>query len=287
MKIKPSNLSMILLILLFGGILAGSSLGIWKTESSKEPARYIEGIFEGSYNPKDIRGSYTFEEISTLFEIPIEDLANAFQLSPEINAFSFQCKGLESLYSTSKENGFEVGTDSVRMFVALYKGLPYELDGAYLPESAADILRNLNILTEEQSDYLEAHTVNLFASDTDMLQTTEFQDNNEESQNTDTAAIAEKSNIGTDTVKSSIQAENVQETPSYQPENDEKQSTEKLVKGNTTFREVLDWGLSKESIEEILGSPIPNPAMTIRDFCTQEGIEFSEIKASLQQMLDQ
>ena len=53
----------------------------------------------------------------------------------------------------------EVGTASVRLFVAFYLGLPFDLStDIYLPESAAAILGERS-LTPEQAAYLAAHTL--------------------------------------------------------------------------------------------------------------------------------
>ncbi len=68
----------------------------------------------------------------------------------------FRSKSLEEIYADSE---FEIGTASVRLFVAFYNGLPFDLStDIYLPEEAAGLLKERN-LTPEQLTYLEAHTV--------------------------------------------------------------------------------------------------------------------------------
>ena len=69
MKIKIRFLAVIVPVILFGGILASAAAGVWSTSTDKKPATYASGDFAGEYNPADIRGSYTFEEISGLFGI--------------------------------------------------------------------------------------------------------------------------------------------------------------------------------------------------------------------------
>ncbi len=54
----------------------------------------------------------------------------------------------------------------------------------------------------------------------------------------------------------------------------------------TTFQEVLDWGVSQSVIEQILGTPMPNPLTTIKDFCTAQGLSFETVKAQLQAEVD-
>jgi len=59
------------------------------------------------------------------------------------------------------------------------------------------------------------------------------------------------------------------------------------VKGKTTFGELLSWGVSKETIEQILGRPIGKAGDTVRDYCIENGIEFSSVKDALQAATDQ
>ena len=60
------------------------------------------------------------------------------------------------------------------------------------------------------------------------------------------------------------------------------ESAERIIKGKTTFKEVLDWGLPREEIEAVIGGELPATGMTIRDFASQKGLEFSTIKVALQ-----
>jgi len=63
-------------------------------------------------------------------------------------------------------------------------------------------------------------------------------------------------------------------------------STEIVIKGNTTFGNLLDWGIPEEEIEVIIGEKLPATVMTIRDFASQKGLDFGHIKAPLQAKLD-
>ena len=160
MKLKSNVLTIAVLAILFGGILLSSSLGWWQTESSKEAATFTEGEFAGMPNPADIRGSYTFGDVQANFGVPAELLAQAFQVEITDSA-AFPVKELEAQY---EDSAAEIGTASVRLFVALYTGLPYDLtvETSYLPESAVQILQTRE-LTVEQNDYLSSHTVALDA----------------------------------------------------------------------------------------------------------------------------
>ncbi len=54
------------------------------------------------------------------------------------------------------------------------------------------------------------------------------------------------------------------------------------VTGKTTLQELLDWGVSKEALQRILGSDLPAPSTVIKDFVTSKGLEFTTIKTLLQ-----
>jgi hypothetical protein len=139
MKLNSKILAVIIVVILFGGITFTTLMGWWATETSKVPAKYTEGEAAGEYNPADIRGSYTFGDVSTVFNIPIEDLAAAFNLPAAPDPAGVALKTLEDIYGDLPT---EIGTASVRLFTAWYLGLPYQPeDTDYLPLSAADILR--------------------------------------------------------------------------------------------------------------------------------------------------
>lgn len=160
MKINQFFLSIAIVIIMFGTISATSALGLWHTTSTKVPATYLSGQASGLYNPADIRGSYTFGEISDLFGIPLKDLGNAFAIENENSFQEFQCKELESIYVSVNTDLKSVGTDSVGIFVALFKGLPIELnDSIYLPNTAEVILINAGKLTTDQRAFVSSHLV--------------------------------------------------------------------------------------------------------------------------------
>lgn len=258
-KLKPFSLAIAIIVLMFGGIAVGGSMNYWVTKSSKVPATYTSGEFKGVYNPADIRGSYSFEDIGKNFEIPVEHLAIAFGLSDDIDTNSYQCKKLESDYAIAAEKGFEIGTDSVRIFVALYKGLPIELEDTYIPAAAYQVLKDNANLTQEQINYLDAHTVDI--SKLEAVQAAEAP-------------------------SAAAPAEDPQNQENGTKETDGYNSADQLVKGKTTFAELMDWGVSKEEIEQVLGTEMPNAALTVRDFCAQQGMEFSAIKEALQNIVD-
>ena len=148
MNLTSKPLAAIILVVFFGGIALTTATGWWQTTSSKEAATYTEGEFAGQSNPADIRGSYTFGDVEKNFGIPSAILAQAFLIESNDPA-TFAVKGLEEIYAASE---FEIGTGSVRLFVAFYNGLPIDLTAdTYLPEEAAVLLKERN-LTPEQCD---------------------------------------------------------------------------------------------------------------------------------------
>ncbi|GAA0720384.1 hypothetical protein GCM10008905_09500 [Clostridium malenominatum] len=157
-KINKKFMALTLIVLFFGGIEVSKSLDLWQTESSKVPVAFKEGAFKGEFNPADIRGSYSFSNVSQSFDIPLNALVEAFVVD-EKEAQTFKNKDLETKYANLPN---EIGTGSVRLFVALYKGLPYDLnEDTYLLEPAVKILKEKGSLTEEQIKYIDNHVVNL------------------------------------------------------------------------------------------------------------------------------
>jgi hypothetical protein len=249
MKLPSKSLALAILVILFGGIMATTAMNWWITESSKVPAVYTEGEVAGEYNPADIRGSYTFGEISDLFEIPLSDLGAAFQIPTDMDAASFELKSLETLYAGLPQ---EIGSSSVRLFVALYKGLPYDLTSEYtflLPQ-AVGILQREGQLSAEQEEYLKTHIVNPSST-----------------------AISEPA---------------LEETalPASTTAPTSEEATDRTVKGSTTFQNLLDWGVAQSEIEFILGESMPAAETVIKNYYTEKGLEFSTVKSALQAAVD-
>jgi hypothetical protein len=243
MKLKSIPLAIILFVILFGGIALTTALNWWQTEGSKQPARFESGEAAGEFNPADIRGSYTFGDIERAFGVPSADLAAAFAIETEDPA-AFAIKDLESIYAELAAAGTEIGTTSVRYFVALYTGLPYTLTGdVYLLRPAVEMLIARGGLTDEQTAYLLAHTVEVPA-----------------------AVVEPIENVPT--------IEHVES------------AEDRTVKGKTTFAEVLDWGVPEETIVEIIGGPLPNPLVKVKDYCQEQGLPFETVKLALQAEID-
>lgn len=256
MKLTSKPLAIILVVLMFAGIFFSKVQGWWETESTKEAAVYTEGEFEGQANPADIRGSYTFGDVEKNFNVSAELLVDAFGVQTNDPA-TYPVKSLEEMYLTSPQ---EVGTASVRLFVAFYLGLPFDLStDIFLPQSAAEIL-NTRDLTSVNKAYLDDHIVPNLNSEI-LLTAPAPQPQSEETISDVEVPVA---------------------TEEHSPIVEEG-----VIKGKTTFAELLNWGLEAEKIEEILGVQMPlATGMTVKDFCTQNGLSIETIKADLQSELD-
>jgi hypothetical protein len=221
-------------------------MGWWATESTKEPITFTEGEFAGQANPADIRGSYTFGDISKSFDVTPEILAQAFAVV-EANPSTFAVKELEAVYLNS---GFEIGTASVRLFVAYYAGLPFDTAGQeiYMPESATEILLARGALTPEQIAYLETHTVK--------------------------------------TDEDPPVAETIVDVTPVSVETSSTSGEEYMVKGKTTFGELIAWGVLQENVEWLIGAPMPAPAMKVKDYANAKGLDFETLKVNLQTEVD-
>lgn len=245
---KQKTLALLTLGVIFGGIFLTMIVGAWTTENTKTPARYTTGSAEGEYNPEDIRGSYTLDEVATLFDIPAEVLITAFNLPQDTNPETFKTKDLESLYSIETAD-VEVGNESVQVFVALYKDLPMVLTDTYLPTQAVDLLLSLDrAWPQETIDYLNTHSVIVSISDTSNTTTS--------SQESTTASTTEATT----------------------------EHEEPLIKGTTTFQQLLDAGIEKAQIEAIIGASMPPTNQLVKDYCVENGLSFSEVKTAIEEL---
>lgn len=244
MTISSKALAIIVLVMMFGGIFFSSAMGWWITESTKEPVTFTEGEFAGQANPADIRGSYTFGDIANSFEVSPETLAEAFDIK-EADPAVFAVKDLEAIYLDS---GFEIGTASVRLFVAYYAGLPFDTTDQeiFVPQTAADLLLAKGNLTTQQNSYLQSHTVAVSGGSAPDMPAEEI-----------------------------LPVESSSTT-----------SEENLVKGKTTFGELLTWGVSQENIEQLIGASMPDPAMKVKDYAAANGLDFETLKVALQAEVD-
>lgn len=242
MKVRARTAALILPLFFLLGIGSSIVSGYWRTESSKQPFRYTEGEMAGEYNPADIRGSYSLADLEAVFTISVETLAKAFGAGDHKDPSSLKIKEFEEAFGMI--DGMEVGTDSMRLFIALYLNRPYiPEEGTALPQPAYNILKNEGNSSPDQLTLYEDRVISL-----DSVQLSEGEEDNDYDKDIELLEI----------------------------------------KGKTTFTELLDCGITEDQIVDALGGlPMGVRVMSVRDYCRDQGVEFSEVKAKLQDILDQ
>lgn len=234
LKGKTVGYTVILLFIL--GIGGTMLFNVWNIEASKVPVKISEGAFAGESDPGDIRGSYTLEDINSAFNVPVDAMVKAFALMDIANPKDFKLKQLEETYHF--DGDIEVGTDSFRLFVALYLGIPYT------PEETTRLLRPAYSLLKD----MVSQENGIFIS-----------------------------SILVDAADGLTEAVDIE--PTHIEDSSKDVSLE--ITGKTTFNDVLNLGLSKATIENILGSLPTDLNMTIRDYSSEKEIGFSDVKAQL------
>lgn len=156
------------LIVIFGGVLLADLLGVWHTESNKEPMKFTSGAYEGQSNPDDIRGSYTFSDIENAFGVEASLIAEAFGVNTD-DPGAIKAKDIEEIYSGLDEE-LEIGTGSVKRFVAIYTQLPYDGEDL-LPLSAVVVLKSEGKWTDEIAGDMDGYILENETIDLDVLDT--------------------------------------------------------------------------------------------------------------------
>lgn len=223
MRLNSGILAVLIISLFALGIGGTMAFNLWHTESSKNPVLIKEGEFAGLPNPSDIRGSYTLEDISNAFNIPINDLAQAFGVSE--NKAAFQVKQLEEIYENTLKD-FEIGTDSVRLFTALYLGLPHTAESTTaLPQTALDLLVAKNKINDIKAAEFQKISFDL----------TNIQKQDSETSNTHDSTLEDRTIKGKttfyDLISWGVSQREIEEVVG-----------EKIVSGSTTIR---DWAMKK------------------------------------------
>jgi len=258
MRVKSGAMALIVVIVFVAGIGGSMAFNLWKTTSDKEPAKYREGALAGKANPADIRGSYALSDIVAAFDVPLADLARAFGAEKEKDPAAFQVKSLEGRFPVDA-SGKEIGTDSVRLFVALYRGLPITAAAnTGLPAAAAEILLAKAPLDAAGIADVKARTAGAVAG----------------AAATAAPATAASAPAAKEPAAGSGTATKTEPT------------ADRTIKGSTTFQNILDWGAAKQDIEKVLGGPMGAASTVVKDFATAKGIEFSTVKTALQALVD-
>lgn len=278
MEIRSKTLGVIIAIVIFGGIMGASALGLWKTEAVRTPAKLQisesvgetagENVETGAYDPAGIRGNHRFGEISEMFDIPLETLSRAFALPADVDPATFQNQDFDTIYPEFGGEQ-EIGNGSIKWFVALYTGLPFEFEddeeATYLLRPAVDILKSQADLSAEQIAYLDTYTIEIkVESEPVIISTPE-----DEPPSSDEADSEETDDEADDHAEQTVRKQD-----------------EMIVAGRTTFADLLSWGVPAEQIEILIGGEIPNRLMLVQVYCTDNGLSFGNIKMELQAEVD-
>ena len=173
MKIKSMHILLAIIIIIGGGILLASQLGLYSTTRVKSPRKTAEGV----YDIADIRGSHTLAEIEEYYQVPASSAIEAFGLRPDTNPTLFQLKDMKEIFKPVELEGEEyiVETDTVKVFTSLYLKIPYVSDETfYLPEKTVNYLIENDKLTGEEKEYWQGHTFKLEYLDSKYLTASEF-----------------------------------------------------------------------------------------------------------------
>jgi hypothetical protein len=282
-RIKTTALGLAIVAAMFGGIAISMAAGYWKTESTKEPVKIKEGEFAGLPNPADVRGSYTWDDVAKAFAIPVEKVLEAFGATDPAQ----KANSLEAKYAGTLPEGVEIGTGSVRLFAALYTGLPYEADeGTVLPASAITVLRADGKADKARIDEAAAKAISVTPA----------------APAPSAPAAAPSAAAAPAKAAPAAPAVPAAAAPAPAPAAQAKPATPAAptttvaaaaaqehtpatgtIVGKTTFGDLAGWGYDMKKVEAILGGLGPS-SQSIRDFCEAKGIEFSTVKTSLNEL---
>jgi hypothetical protein len=277
-SIKSKHLAVAVPLVFAAGIGLTLAFNLWKTESEKVPVAFTSGEFAGKANPADIRGSYTFADIAKAFPVPLDELARAFGVAQDPAAF--QVKGLEGAFE-GLPNGSEIGTDSVRLFVARFAGLPFEpAETTALPAAAVAILEKKGGLSAEQVADLRARAMGGETGAAAPAPTAPAP-----AAPAPAAAIPAAPAAAAPAAAPAASPAAAVPAPAASAEH--AASTEdRTIKGKTTFKELADWGVSEADIRTVFGGEMGATGVALKDYCAQKGIEFTTVKTALQDLVN-
>ena len=193
----------------------------------------------------EFEGEYDPEDIRGSYSFC--DIENAFGVKADLiaEAFNIETDNPCNVKAKDLETVFgyldedtEIGTGAIKLFVAFYTGLPHG-EIEYFPSTAVDVLKREGKWTDEMESLLEGRIIDVKSGQAVAIEGVD--DHSDETTESDLETVEE-------------------------------------VKGNTTFADVISWGIDKERIEDIVGFKIDNVNLPIRDACEQNGVLFSEVK---------
>jgi hypothetical protein len=259
------------MLIMFGGIALSSALNLWKTEGSKEPVKFSQGQFAGQPNPSDIRGSYTWLDLEKNFGINGTEAAAAFSFGSAQLVVSERLNVLETMYVPLVPSGKEIGTDSVRLFVALLTSLPHNPEeGTALPPGAIAYLEERGKIDAQGK---ERWTAALAGAEGSTAQAAASPAPTAVSPAAG-AAAAGTPGTAAGTAAGTAPAAETHVRP------------DRFVSGQTTVGELYTWGLTEAEVAKTLGFTPKNRTSSIKDEVSAAGGSFGSIKTVLQGLVD-
>lgn len=284
MKINTKTMAFTVIGIFVVGIGAANLLGYWKTTGSKTPVTIKEGEFAGLPNPSDIRGSYTWNDVAVAFNFDVALALEAFGAKDA----ALKVNTLEAIYEDAGlPEGTEIGTDSVRLFVSLLVGLPHTPEeGTILPASVLPVLRANGKADPAKIEEVAARA---FSGPIPKVATAETVV--EVKPTPAPAAVAPATSTTTVAPSASktvatAAAAPVPATPAAGGDATvDHVAPTGTVTGKTTFKDLLDQGVTEENIKSVTGGKMGPASAVIRDWAAANGLTFSELKEGLQAFL--
>lgn len=170
--VLKSKILLIIPLFLIIGIGASVWMGMWDTK--EEPMAKNEAVELDTNEVQTISGSSSLSSIGEFYSISVETIYDAFSISESFDPTLLKAKDLGKLYEPMT---YEIGTEALEAFVALYNNLSYELIDVYLPSEAVQLILAHNaLLTEDTKDYLSSHTLLVVALDPSLVILTQTDD---------------------------------------------------------------------------------------------------------------
>ncbi len=256
MRINHIHILIILIIIIGGGVLGTSQVGLFDSSRSVQPGKLDDSA--DVYSIADIRGSFTITEIEQYYQVPPAAIIEAFSLDKDTSPAKFQLKDLKEIYQPVEIEGemYEVETDTVKVFVSLYSGIPYVSEETnHLPGQAVEYLINEDKLTEEEQDFWTNHTFDLAP-------------------------------IKQEVTDEPVEEEANSDYQELEPQKEEISDEPVTIVGKTTIAEILSMGIDVTTFQEITGLEVPEDKnINIRDYAASFGIDFGEIRGKLESFL--
>lgn len=296
--IRTRGLAIISIVTIFGGIGLSSILGWWRTTTDKEPVLIRSGEFAGLPDPGDIRGSYTWADVSKAFGIPEAGILAAFGSSSATD----KANSLEETWGALLPEGLTFGMDSVRNFVALYTGLPFTVPvGVILPVTAIAVLRAEGKAAPARIEAAAATAVDLSAlgaaapaapaaiptaAPATAAPASEAKTPAAPAAATAPAAAASAPaprSPATEEATASGSGGGTGSGSAAATDTAEHASVVGSVTGKTSFNDLATWGFDMVKVEALLGGLGPS-SQVVKDYCTAKGLSFTDFRAKLQEL---